>query len=191
MHLSPEGWFDEGHGVVGGLLGVHKVWIPSPEPKNRLHLWAPPPAVADAALEELLKAQHKRTDTFHVVLIPRLMAPRWQRLFNKACDFTFVVSPGAPFWSGDMFEPLHVGAILPFTLHRPWCFKRAPLHVEIGRDLREELLKGECDGGDALRKLLKLPRTVPPMSERVACGVLHVPGRPAEVPRGSNRGRVG
>ena len=70
MPLLPEGWFDEGHGLVGGLLGVHKVWIPSHEPKNRLLLWAPPPAVSDAALEELLKARHMRTDTFHVVLIP-------------------------------------------------------------------------------------------------------------------------
>jgi hypothetical protein len=103
LPLTPEEWFVEGHGVVGGTLDKRKVWIPIHEPKNKVHLWAPPPAVADAALEELLKARHKRTDIFHVVLIPRLMAPRWRRLFSKACDFTFVVSPGALFWPDDMF----------------------------------------------------------------------------------------
>ena len=167
---------------------MHKVWIPRHEPKNGLHLWAPPPALADAALEEPLKARHKRTDTFHVVVIPRLMAPRWRRLFNKACDFIFVVSPGALFWPHDMFEPLHVGIILPFTNHRPWSFKRAPLLVEMGRDLREVFDKGESDGGDILRKLLSLPRIVAPMSERMACGVLHVPARATEVSYDIHRG---
>jgi len=189
--LTPDGWFEEGHGIVGGTFDSQKVWIPRHEDKNALHLWAPPPAVADAALEELLKARHKRTDTFHVVVVPRLMAPRWRRLFIKACDFTFAVSPGALFWPNDMFEPLHVGIILPFTKHRPWCFKQAPLLVEMGRDLHEVLAEGKGDGGDILRKLLNLPRIVAPMSEHMACGVLHVPGRSTEVPHDVHRGRNG
>jgi hypothetical protein len=57
-----------------------------------------PPAVVDAAMEELFKSRHKRADLFRVVVIPRLMAPRWRRLFNKVCDFTCVVSPGPSFW---------------------------------------------------------------------------------------------
>ncbi len=85
------------------------MWIPLHAPKNQLHLWAPQPPVANAALEELLKAWHKRTDTFHVVLIPRLMAPWWRQLFNKACDLTFFVSPSSSFWPSNMFEPLWIG----------------------------------------------------------------------------------
>jgi hypothetical protein len=82
--LTPEGWYEEGHGITGGTLDSHKVWIPMHGDKNELFLWAPQPPLADAVLEEeLLKACHKRTDTFHVVLIPRLMTPRWRRLFNK------------------------------------------------------------------------------------------------------------
>jgi hypothetical protein len=76
--LSPEGWFEEGHSFVGGTLDKNKVWIPTHKGKNKMHLWVPPPSVEDAALEELWKTHHKRTDTFHVVLIPRLMAPRWR-----------------------------------------------------------------------------------------------------------------
>jgi hypothetical protein len=51
-------------------------------------------------LEELLKAQHKRTDTFDVVVVVilRLMAPRWRHLFHKAVDLSFVVDAGNAFW---------------------------------------------------------------------------------------------
>jgi hypothetical protein len=74
--LSPEGWFEEGHGIMGGVPDQNNVWIPTHEAAGKLNLWAPPPAVADAALKKLLKARHKRTNTFHVLLIPRLMTPR-------------------------------------------------------------------------------------------------------------------
>ena len=55
--LTPEGWFEEGHGITYGKGG-------------RLFLWSLPPAIADVALEEVLKARHKRSDTFHVLLVP-------------------------------------------------------------------------------------------------------------------------
>ncbi len=174
-----------------GALDKNNVLVPIHKAKNKLHLWAPPPLVGDATLEELLKVCHKRTDTFHVVLIPRLLAPQWHRLFNKACDFTFFVSPIVSFWSPEMYEPLWVGIILLFSSHRPWCFERAPLLVEMAKDWHEVLSTGEGDGGDILRKLLKLPQTVACLSERMACGMLHVPGRLSDVPIGGNRGRAG
>ncbi len=74
--LTPGGWFEEGHGITGGMLDRRKVWIPTHCKKDQIFLWAPPPAVPDAALEELLKSRHKRLDLLHVVLIPRLIAPR-------------------------------------------------------------------------------------------------------------------
>ena len=174
--LTPEGWFEEGHGIIGGETDKNGVWIPSHGPKGKTFLWSPQPAVADAMLEELLKARHKRTDTFHVVAIPCLMTPRWRRLFNKACDFTFEVSPGATFWPDSMFEPLWIGILLPYTHHRPWCFKRAPVLVDMGIQLRRVLPTSESDAGDILWNFLLLPRRVATLSERVARGVLHMPG---------------
>jgi len=56
----------------------------------------------------------------------------------------------------------------------------------MGRDLWAVLAMGEADGGDILRKLPKLPGLVAPMSERVACGVLHIPGRASDIPDGGN-----
>ena len=74
LPLLPEGWFEEDHGIMGGVPDQNNVWIPTHEAAGKFHLWAPPPALADAALEELLKARHKRTGTFHVLLITRLGA---------------------------------------------------------------------------------------------------------------------
>ena len=174
--LTPEEWFVEGHGIIGGAKDKHGVWMPEHEPAGQLHLWAPPPAVADAMLEELLKARHKRTDTFHVVVIPRLLSPRWRRLFHKVSDLNFVIPPGSQFWPSDMFEPLWVGIILPFVPHRPWQLKRAPLMVELAGKLREVFQGRDFLARNILRKLLKLPGRVAGVPPSVARGMLHMPG---------------
>jgi hypothetical protein len=57
----------------------------------------------------------------------------------------------------------------------------------MGRDLWAVLAMGEADGGDILRKLFKLPGLVAPMSEHMACVVLHVLGRASDIPNGGNR----
>ncbi len=134
------------------------MWIPTHCKKDQMFLWAFPPVVADAALEELLKSRHKRSDLLHVVLIPRLMAPRWHRLFSQVCDFTCVVSPGPSFWPPNMYKTLWVGVVMPFVHCRPWSLKRAPLLVEMGRELR-----GVLEAGDILRKLLGLPKRIAPL----------------------------
>jgi hypothetical protein len=126
-------------------------------------------------------------DIIHVVVIPRLMAPRWQRLFNKVCDFTFVASPGLPFWPTNMYEPLWVCIVLPFAHCRPWSLKQAPLLVEMERDVRRVLETGEGDAGNLLRKLLHLPKWLAPLLQRVACGVLHIPWGD-QVPDARDRG---
>lgn len=175
--LTPEGWFEEGHGIAGGAKDSRGVWIPSHVPKGRTFLWTPPPAAADVALEELCKSRHKRTDTYHVVVIPRIMQPRWRRLFNKVCDFTFAVSPGSSFWPDGMFEPLWVGVVLPFTHHRPWCLKRAPRLLETGRILRGLLPASEVQARDTLRELWDLPKRLTTMPERLASRLLQMPRR--------------
>ena len=101
--LTPKGWFEEGHRISGGVLEGHNIWIPSHCKRNQMFLWVPPLAVADAELEELLKSWKKQTDIFHVVVLLKLMAPKLQRFFNKVCDFTFLASPGLPFWPTNMY----------------------------------------------------------------------------------------
>jgi hypothetical protein len=36
--LTPEEWFQEGHGVSGGHLDKHGVWMPEHEPSGGCHL---------------------------------------------------------------------------------------------------------------------------------------------------------
>ena len=112
------------------------------------------------------------------------MAPRWRRLFHKACDLFFAVDPGPAFWPSDMYEPLFVGIIFPFIRHRPWSLKRAPLMVGMGRELRRLSKESDFAPGCLLRKLLRLPRRLARVSPSVARGVLHMPGEDS-VPDGS------
>jgi hypothetical protein len=174
--LTPEGWFKEGHGITGGGLNGCGVWIlPVHCRKDEMFMWALPPAVADTALEELLKSRHKQMDIVYVVVIPRLMTPQWQRLFNKVYDFSCVISPGPSFWPSNMYEPLWLGLVLPFVHCKPWSLKQAPLLVEMGRKMRRVLEESESNAGNILRKLLLLPKQISPLSQHVACRVLHIP----------------
>ena len=175
--LTPEEWFVEGHGIIGGKKNEDGIWIPEHEKPRQMHLWCPPPAVADAALEELLKARHKRTDTFHIIAIPRLVTPRWRRLFRKACDFACEIPAGSAHWPTNMYEPLWLGIVLPFSHHRPWQLKRAPLLVDMEREMRQVLRDGESDGGNILCKLLQLNLRLSKVSEDVARAVLRMPRR--------------
>jgi hypothetical protein len=73
--LSPQEWFNEGCGVVGGGRDRNGVWIPRHAPNGQAYVWTPPQVLADVALEECLKAVHKRTNGVHIFLIPRLYSP--------------------------------------------------------------------------------------------------------------------
>ena len=147
-----------------------------------------PPAVADTVLEELLKARHKRTDTYHIVAVPQLMLPRWRRLFNKACDFSFEVPVGSNHWPHSMFEPLWIGVLLPFVHHRPWSLKRSPVLLDMRGKLRRLLSSGEGDGRHILRKLLLLPRRLASMQDGMARILLQMPGA-GDLPDASVGGR--
>jgi hypothetical protein len=54
--------------------------------------------------------------------------------------------------------------------------------VELGGTLRGLLETCEEDAGNLLRTLLKLPERVASLSQRVACGVLHIPWSDTNIP---------
>ena len=174
--LSPTDWFNKGHGMRGGGPNSDGIWIPTHEPNGRIYVWTPPPSIADVALEEALKATHKRSDAFHVFLIPRLCTTRWLRMFYKLCDFTFALSVQSPHWPSAMHEPLFVGISLPLCRYPPWTLRGTPLLVDMERQLREVLRAGKGDGRDILRELLRTPGRLSSVPEHVARGVLRMPG---------------
>lgn len=57
-------------------------------------LWAPPPAAAEAAVEDLGFSRHKRNFINHVFVTPWLMTFAWHKGLNKVCDIVFEVPAG-------------------------------------------------------------------------------------------------
>ena len=181
MPLLPEDWYTVGHGIVGGYRDQHNMWIPSHATSGQVYWWDPPPVIADAVLEEALKARHKRTDATHIFSIPRLFSPSWLRLFHKLSDFVVKLSPGSPHWPSALHEPLFIGISLPFIRYNPWTLRGTPVLVALDGKMREVLSTGESDGRDILRELLLIPGRVSSVPENVARGLLRMPGH-GEVP---------
>lgn len=69
---------------------------------------------AVAAVEELRKAKHRRQDSHHVFIVPRLMQPEWRKQLYKATNLIVSVPPGLPAWLEDMYQPLTVAFVFPF-----------------------------------------------------------------------------
>ena len=176
VELTPQDWFEKGHGIVGGGPNKDGLFIPRHAPNGRIYAWLPPPIIADVALEEALKSTHKQTDAFHIFLIPRLCTTCWIRLFYKLCDFVFCLPPNCSHLPLDMHEPLYIGIALPLCRHRPWSLRGTPVLVEMDRELRKVLSEGQGDGRDILCELLRTPGRLSTVPEHVARGMLRMPG---------------
>ena len=174
--LTVEEWFQEGHGIIGGEKDYNGVWLPKHAPNGKAYVWTPPPVIADVALEEAMKAIHKRTDAYHIFLIPRLYSPLWLRMLYKVSDVVLKIPAGSRHWPSNMHEPLLIGISLPLLTRNPWTLRGTPLLVGLERELHQVLRSGEEDGGDLLRKLLRTPRQLASVSERVARQLLRLPG---------------
>jgi hypothetical protein len=71
--LSPTEWFTLGHGITSYTVNGDGVTIPDSAISPHLVLvWSPPPAAAEAALDELSLARHKRPHLKHLFLCLRL-----------------------------------------------------------------------------------------------------------------------
>ena len=155
--LEPVGWFREGH-----LPGVH--------------LWAPPPGAALAALRQLAKSRQKRpTKVCHVFLCQRLLwDEEWRTRFEKEMDIWFILERGE-FWPHSLCEPLVVGICFKMS-HRndlrggPWLVRQGREEVvEIGRALRKLSKACHFQVGSYLRKLWNDPWSLPRVPGSVVC----------------------
>ena len=72
--LSPEDWFQKGHDIRGWThSNSHPFRLPVLQ--SGTFIWAPPPAIASFAVNELRRARHKRQKSIHLFVCPRLMTP--------------------------------------------------------------------------------------------------------------------
>ena len=134
--LEPQDWYELGHGMTGGAKNDENVWIP--QYTSKCNIWAPPPAVAGNAMEELVWSRHMDPYVPHIFVCPRLMTFGWRKSLLKTADTVFYIGPGSrSFWTKDMHEPLIIGLMLPFFDFPPWQLRRSPRLLELERELQK------------------------------------------------------
>jgi hypothetical protein len=155
--LTPDDWYAHGR-----------------TPKNCV--WAPAPASADAAAEQMARRIHQHPDSCHIFVAPRLMTARWRRRVGKLSDYDMEIAPGSSVWPKAQHEPLLIYVCLPLSVHRPWKLR--------GTQLLERLKGKLCDvhktnsriRGRLLRQLLIKTRGLESLPESMVRGMLRRAG---------------
>ena len=128
-------------------------------------VWSPPPAAAEVVVERLGVAKHKRPNSLHFVVVPRLMTGYWRKHLTKATDFHFQLD-SPPLWDlKHQFEPVLIFVSFPFLPHRPAFNWKANLIERFGRILfRGDLLQADLDlQRTLLRQLCIESGSLPPL----------------------------
>jgi hypothetical protein len=142
---------------------------------SRNCIWAPAPASAEVAAEQMGRAIHKHPSSFHLFIAPRLMTSRWRRRVSKLADFSMELGPGSSVWGKARHEPLLIFVCLPLSQHRPWKLRGTRLLVDHARKLRV-LHQADCKRrGNILRQLLGKTGRLELMPESMVRGVLCYP----------------
>ena len=141
--------------------------------KRELTFGPPPPAAADVAVQELRKARHKRQQSCHVFVCPRLMKPLWFKQAYKAGDLLFDLPAGHPNWSSSRHEPLIVVVCFPYLRHKPWILRNTPPFHEMDRVLRGLWKDPQESGVSALRELCVFTGTLGTLSSGLVWQMLH------------------
>ena len=183
--LSPTDWYRRGHDHLGGKLderGFYRLNI-----KSGIYLWHPPPAAADAAIEELRKARLKRRKSTHIVVIPRLVTTLWLKQLYKSADFLINITNTHPFWPEPMLEPLVLAISFPYSRHNPWQLKSTPKLLQSQREVQRLLQADPLAGRDILQKIFSSTLKLPTLSQSLVWSLLHFKPR-SLVPNSSSRG---
>jgi hypothetical protein len=123
-------WFAEASGEGWKILEP-KEWFHEVHTSEGKYIWCPPPAIADAALEQLCESRHMRPGGAHIFLCPALMTYRWRKRLGKVADAMFTVPIGSMLWRSCMHEPVIVALICPLLHCRPWQIRHTPLVAQL------------------------------------------------------------
>jgi hypothetical protein len=158
--LQPKGWFVQGHGLSSWARnpdGVHLPVVTSAV--GTTFLWAPPPAAASVAIEQLSFSRLKRPHLTHIFICPRLMTHMWRKQLCKVADLVFTLPAGRRplVWPASMFEPLIIGVILPYLSYPPWSRRSTAAILEVGSQLSSLWSSPQGDEWLVLRQLWDSP----------------------------------
>jgi hypothetical protein len=172
--LDTDGWFERGHDHHGrGSIHSDGHWRPTLVKGN--FVWAPAPAAAWVALEELRKARIKRQHSTHFFVCPRVMTPEWLKQLNKVSDVVLTIPVGHPAWPKEMFEPLLIGLVFPFIRHEPWQLRGTPKMYAMERKLRGLWNEGAyLEGSTLLRKFCEQCWSLESMSPSLVSRMLYL-----------------
>jgi hypothetical protein len=170
--LSSKDWFVRGHDLVEGKFDKNSDGFDIPCVKSGTFVWTPAPCSAEVAIEELRKARHKRQNSKHVFIVPRLMQPMWRKHLFKAADIVLTLKPGHPAWPIDMHEPLTIAFLFPFVSFKPWQLRGSPQLMALGKQLCEVWSEDPRGERPVLRKLWEYQEQLEAMPTKLACKVL-------------------
>ena len=137
--LDPQDWYDKGF-------------------ERGRFVWAPPPAIADVAVDLLCDSNHIRPDNAHIFVCPALMSNRWRKKLGKVADFVFTIPVDCAIWSKEQHEPLIAAFVCPHLSRRPWQVSKANRILDEARaDVSEMWASSPPHDGRCLRKLWLYP----------------------------------
>lgn len=156
--LSPKHWFEKGHDIHGWEKFPENRW--HPVIKKDVNVWSPPSVAAERAIEQLRIARHKRQQSVHLFLCPRLFTSQWRSHLHKSADVIFEIPPVVEFWGSDMHEPIVVGVYLSSFEQQPWFFKGTAWVERLEKNLRDTFKDGK-DDVSLLKTLLETSEAIP------------------------------
>ena len=137
------------------FLGTGTDWykLPFDDPLGR-YVWAPPPCLANVALEQLCEVKLMHPSTSHVFICPVLFTGRWRKQFLKGADVEFGIPVGSPVWNESCHENLVVGLMCPLLRHSPWRIKHSDRTVldKFRHSMFGVLRDGDPAGRNHMRK---------------------------------------
>lgn len=170
--LEPYDWSIRGHDIVRGSFETNVDGVKMPKVKAGYFVWYPPPCLAEIAVEELRKARHKRTNSRHLFIVPRLMQPTYFKQLLKAADLVISIPVGHPAWPDEMYEPLTLAFVFPFLSYRPWQLRGSEVLLSVGRKLLHMWKEDDWADRLILQQLWNFERTLSSMQKELACKVL-------------------
>jgi hypothetical protein len=154
--MTPEDWFDG-----------------SGNQSNMKHcLWAPAPASASVAIEQLCAMTLKRTDETHIIIIPRLLTSMWRKRLAKVADVVVTLPLDGPYWGLSQHEPLLLAICFPLIRSSPWKLGGTPLLERFEGSVRSMPAAGEGGLGAILHELFLQAWTLDAMPKRVVRSLL-------------------
>ena len=136
--LTPRDWIWRGQGLSDyPERNVDGIEIPQ-ESNEGVMLWAPPPCVADVAVEYLRKSFLKRPHITHIFVVPKLMSYKWRKYILKVATLSFYVDAGIEsHWPACQHESLFVCIVLPQLHCSPWTLHRTAKVLAMERELHQ------------------------------------------------------